>query len=267
MNKLSLYKIVIMLFFLALFTNCSDENTFQEIEKASISVKLFDAPGDYEKVYVEVVDVLLLVIDDKTISNCWLSLNAKAGVYDLLELTGGIEALLVDNLSVPTGMIYEIYLVLGDNNSIVTNGRTLPLFTPNALQKGLQIRVDQDLKSNLSYTFLLDFDVDQSILKTNTSDYIVLKPIIRSSMEVLSGSISGKISNTLIQTQVSLITNAEKITTFTDTEGNFLLRGIPEGNYTILITPDSNSGYNEITVNNISVSYGNDTDTGTIELN
>lgn len=266
MNKLNLYKFVLMLFFVTFFTNCSDENTFQGIEKASISVKLFDAPGDYEKVYVEIVDVLLLVIDDKTISNCWLSLNAKAGVYDLLELTGGVEALLVDNLKIPLGMIYEIYLVLGDNNSIVINGRTLPLIMPNALQKGLQIRVNQLLEPNEDYTFLLDFDVEQSILKTNTPDYIILKPEIRSSLEAKSGSIQGKISVPNIQSQVSLVDNAKKITTFTDTEGNFLLRGIPEGNYTIQITPDPKSGYSEMTINNINVSAGNDTNTGTIEL-
>jgi len=266
MNKLNLYEFVLIFFFVAFFTNCSNENTFQGIEKASISVKLFDAPGDYEKVYVEIVDVLLLVIDDKTISNCWLSLNAKAGVYDLLDLTGGVEALLVDNLSIPTGMIYEIYLVLGDNNSVVIDGETLPLFTHSSLQKGLEIRIDQLLEPNKDYTFLLDFDVEQSILKTPTPDYIILKPEIRYNLENLSGSINGKISNALTQTQVSIISETKQITTFTDTEGNFLLRGIPEGNYTIQITPDSNSRYAEVTVENIIVINGEVTDLGEITL-
>ena len=266
MNKLNLYKIVVMLLFAALFTSCSKESTSFDVQQANISVKLFDAPGDFDKVYVEIKDVLLLIIDDKTIPNCWLSLNAKAGVYDLLDLTGGVEALLVDNLSVKTRMVYEIYLVLGDNNSIVTNGKTLPLFTPSIHQKGLQIRVEQDLKPNRDYTFLLDFDVDQSILKTNTPDYIILKPEIRSNIEVLSGSISGKISNTQVQAQVSIINDTEQIATFTDTEGNFMLKGIPTGNYSIQITPEAKSGYSEMTLNNINVSVGNVTETGDIEL-
>jgi len=38
--------------------------------------------------------------------------------------------------------------VLGDNNSIVINGETLSLFTPNTLQSGLEIRVDQLLEPN-----------------------------------------------------------------------------------------------------------------------
>ncbi len=267
MSKLNLFKIVFTLLFVAFFTNCSDENTFQDIEKANISVKLFDAPGDYEKVYVEIVDVLLLIIDDKTAPNCWLSLNAKTGVYDLLDLTGGVEALLVDNIKIPTGIIYEIYLVLGDNNSIVIKGETLPLFTPSAHQKGLQIRVDQLLEPNKDYAFLLDFDVEQSILKTTIPDYIILKPEIRSALEVLSGSINGKISNALTQTQVSIISETKQIATFTDSDGNFMLKGIPAGNYSIQITPNPASGFSEMTINNIDVSVGNVTETGIIELN
>ncbi len=267
MSKLNLYKFVLMLFFAVLFTNCSDENSFQDTEKARISVKLFDAPGDYEKVYVEIVDVLLLVIDDKTVPNCYLSLNAKAGVYDLLDLTGGVEALLVDNLNIPTGIVYEIRLLLGDNNTIVmNNGETLPLFTPNTLQTGLEIRINQLIKPNLDYTFLLDFDVAQSIVRTPTPDYIILKPEIRSNLEVLSGSISGKISNAQTQTQVSIISETQQISTFTDSEGNFMLKGIPTGKYSIQITPDTNSGYAEMTANNINVSVGNSTELGIIEL-
>ena len=267
MNKLSLFKAVFMLFFIAFFTSCSDENVGQELERANISVKLFDAPGDYEKVYVEIVDVLLLVIDDKTAPNCWLSLNAKAGVYELLDLTGGVEALLVDNLNIPTGLIYEIRLVLGDNNSLVTNGKTLPLFTPSIHQKGLEIRVDQLLRSNLDYTFLIDFDVEQSILETSTPDYFILRPELRSNLEVLSGSIKGKIANSQVQTQISIINESEQISTFTDKDGNFVLKGIPTGKYNVQITPDAKSGYSEMEINNINVSVGKITETGIIELN
>ena len=267
MNKLNLSKIVLMLLFAAFFTSCSDENADLNLERANISVKLFDAPGDYEKVYVEIVDVLLLVIDDKTVPNCWYSLNAKAGVYDLLDLTGGVEALLVDDLNIPAGLIYEIRLVLGDNNSLVINGKTLPLFTPSVHQKGLEIRVEELLKPNMDYTFLIDFDVEQSILKTSTPDYFILRPELRSNIEVLSGSINGKISNTLVQTQISIVNETEHMATFTDSEGNFMLKGIPAGNYNIQITPDAKSGFSEMIMNNVNVTIGNITETGDIELN
>lgn len=267
MNKLNLFKIVLVLLIVLSFSSCSEENASFDIEKANISVRLFDAPGDYESVYVEVKDVLLLIIDDKTVPNCYLSLNAKAGIYDLLDLTGGVEALLVDNLKIPTGIVYEIRLLLGDNNTIVmNNGDTFPLFTPNTLQTGLEIRVDQQIKPNLDYTFLLDFDVAQSIVRTPTPDYIILKPEIRSSLEVLSGNIYGKISVANIQTQITLVSNSENIATFTDKEGNFALKGIPAGNYSIKITPDPTSTFSEMIINNVDVTIGNTTETGIIEL-
>lgn len=266
MNKLNLTKVILLLFFVACFTNCSNESVNQEIERASITVKLFDAPGDFEKVYVEIVDVLLLTIDDKSAPNCWLSLNAKGGVYNLLDLTGGVEALLVEDLKIPAGMIYELKLVLGENNSIVTNGKALPLFTPFSHQKGLEMRIDQNLKNNMSYTFLIDFDVEQSILKTSTPDYFILSPELRFNIEVLSGSIQGKISNTLAQTKISIISETKHISTFTDSDGNFVLKGIPSGSYSIQITPDAKSGYSGMTVNDLKVSVGKVTEVGIIEL-
>lgn len=267
MNKLNLFRLTLMLFIVAFCTSCSTENGALDMERANITVKLFDAPGDYDKVYVEVVDVLLLTIDDKTVPNCWLSLNAKKGVYNLLDLTGGVEALLVENLRIPSGMIYEVQLVLGDNNSLVTNGKTLPLFRPNTLQTGLTMRVDQMLSTNMDYTFLIDFDVEKSVIKTTTPDYYVLKPELRSNMEVLSGSIQGKIANTQLQTQISIIIESKQISTFTDSEGNFMLKGIPSGDYDLQITPDTSSGLSGMTVNNINVAVGKVSDAGSIVLN
>jgi len=76
----------------------------------------------------------------------------------------------------------------------------------------------------------------------------------------------GKIANTLAQTQVSIISETEQIATFTDSDGNFMLKGIPAGNYNIQITPDAKSGYSEMIINNVNVSLGNVTETGIIEL-
>ena len=192
MNKLSLYKFVLMLIFGVFLTNCSTENAGQDfdIERASISVRFMDTPGGHEKVFIEVLDVQLLVIDDKIIPNCWLSLNAiDAGSNNLLDLTGDVETLLVDNLKIPTGTIYEIRLVLGENNSILTNGETISLAMPSIYQEGLVIRDVNFLDANVDYELVLEFDTDQSILRTNTPNYIILKPVIRSKLEALTESI------------------------------------------------------------------------------
>lgn len=192
MNKLNLSKIVLILFVLVCFSNCSTENVNQDIniEKSNISVKLTNTLGNYDKVFVEVLDVHVLTIDDKTVSNCWLSLNAiNTGIYNLPDLTDGDEALLVDDLQIPSGTIYEIKLVLGDNNSIVIDGNMFPLSMPSVHQQGLVIRNVNFLESDVNYELILEFDVDQSILRTDTPDYIILKPVIRSKLKALTESI------------------------------------------------------------------------------
>jgi len=267
MNTLNKYNLLLLFCIVVFIFGCGTENADQEIEKTSISVKLVDAPGDYDKVFVEVLDVQLKVVDDESVENSWLSLNAiNKGVYNLLDLTGGVEALLVDNLKIPSGMIYEIRLVLGDNNSIVIDGQTFQLAMPSMYQKGLVIRDVKFLKPNLNYNFILDFDVDQSILKTDTPDYIILSPVIRSNLEALSGSIEGRISISDIQTKISIENSGEKISTFADKDGNFVLKGVPSGNYSIKIIPDPESGYSEQNISNIEVKTGQISYTGLIDL-
>ena len=57
MNKLSLYKFVLMLIFGVFLTNCSTENAGQDfdIERASISVRFMDTPGGHEKVFISFI--------------------------------------------------------------------------------------------------------------------------------------------------------------------------------------------------------------------
>jgi len=63
-----------------------------------------------------------------------------------------------------------------------------------------------------------------------------------------------------------LVSDSENIATYTDKDGNFALKGIPAGNYSIQIIPDPTSAFSEMIINNIDVSVGKITETGIIEL-
>lgn len=181
MNMLQKSKSAIILCVLSIFLCCTSEDSNQnfEIEKAIVSVKLTAKGQNYEAVNVEVLDIHLLVIDDKSAPNCWLSLNAvNRGVYNLLDLKEGFEANLVNGLKIPVGDIYEIKLVLGDNNSIAIDGETLPLVMNSVHQSGLEVRMEHHLNSNASYSILLDFDVEHSIEETYIENRIILKPVL-----------------------------------------------------------------------------------------
>ena len=248
-----LFVLIIPLFVLS----CSDSSTDEGM--ASITVRLMDDPGDFEHVYIEVVDVLIKMGEDEE-SEEWESLAPiNGGVYDLLELTGGLNALLVDDFQVPAGLLNEMRLVLGANNSIVINGDSLPLNTPSAQQSGLKLKMEEVLEPNISYTFLLDFVVDESIVIAGNSGNINLKPVIRASVEANAGAISGSVDPFDFQVEVVADNGVEQVSTYTDDLGNFLLVGLDEGFYTLTVTPEETSGFTAVTVEDVEVIIGQTT--------
>ena len=130
--------------------SCSDSD--DSVQPARVSIRLVDAPGDYDNVFIDVQDVVIKYSDDGDEEREIGTINT--GVYDLLELTGGASVILADD-EIPAGRISQIRLVLGDNNTVVVDGQTFPLSTPSAQQSGLKLNVNQDLEGGIFYEFIL----------------------------------------------------------------------------------------------------------------
>jgi len=262
-------KFLALLFSLVFLYNCNDDsNGMDSTEGTSkISVKLVDGPGDFDNVFVEVVDVMVKVNDDSEDDSGWVSLDPiNTGVYDLLDLTGGVNVLLVDDFQIPSGMLNQIRLVLGDDNTVVIDGETFPLNTPSAQQSGLKVKVNEVLEPGFTYDFVLDFDVEQSIVIAGGSGNINLKPVIYASAELSSGIIEGAVTPFDFQTVASVMVDGEEVSAYTDDTGVFMLYGVPAGTYTVTLTPDPTSGYAPTTVENVLVVNGQVTNIGTVEL-
>ncbi|MBT8304393.1 MAG: DUF4382 domain-containing protein [Bacteroidia bacterium] len=272
MKTLKNLKLIFATLLTLTFIACSNEsNTQNDIDSgtqdpARITVKLQDMPGDYDNVFVEVIDVMVKYDSDQG-EDGWQSLEAiNTGVYDLLELTGGVNVLLADDYEIPAGELKQIRLILGEDNSIVVNGETLPLRTPSAQQSGLKIQINELLEPNIGYTFLLDFDVDESIIMAGNSGNINLKPKLRASVEASSGVIVGSILPVDVQTEITASNDADSISSFANDDGIFMLVGLPEGVYTVTVTPDPDSGLEVQVIENVEVTSGNTTDLGEITL-
>lgn len=250
--------------------SCTDSDDNKGM--TAVSVRLTDMPGDYQKVNVEVIDVLVKrePVDEATTETedetGWESIGDVAtGIYDLLELTGGVDALLVQG-NIPSGMLGQIRLVLGENNTVVIDGTSYPLKTPSAQQSGLKLKLNEELEAGIAYTFLLDFDVDKSVVMAGGSDNINLKPVIRLSVEATSGKISGTVSPSDVQTEVSATNGTDTVSAFTDENGVFVLNGVNPGTYTVTVTPDAASGLAVKTIEDVVVVVGENTDLGAITL-
>ena len=239
-------------------------------------VKMTDAPGDYDEVNVEVLDVMIKGNSDSG-DEGWISIGDKTQVgegkiYDLLKLTGGANIMLTDS-SIPSGKLGQIRLVLGDENTIVVDGESFSLTTPSAQQSGLKLEVNQTLVGGTTYEFLLDFDVDKSIVATGSSKYI-LKPVIRVSTLEASGVIKGVLDPAVDYQVLASVQQGEKIFSAfvtlndndvaTNGDGAFQINGIPSGTYTLILTPDPTSGEVPIVLENVIVVNGQTTDVGDV---
>ena len=257
--------------------NCNNADDSKNDGTATLSVKLVDDPGDYENVFIEIIDVMLKYQtnsgdSDDDDHNGWESIGIlNPGVYDLLELTGGVSLSLIDNAEIETGNIKQIRLILGDNNSVVLEGETESrlLNTPSAQQSGLKVMINQDIFAGFNYDFILDFNVDESIVMAGNSGNINLKPVLRASLEVNSGTLAGTITNANTAIEVTADNGLDvTASTIVDDYGNFEIPGLPEGTYTVTVTPrlDALPMYQPIRIENVEISVGSVTTLAPITL-
>lgn len=228
-----------------------------------LQVALIDAPGDYEEVNIDIQDVQINYSED---DEGWVSLSTvESGVYDILDLTNGVEAVLA-NVEVPSGRLNQIRLVLGTENTVVINDQTIDLTTPSAQQSGLKLNVNADLVEGVDYKLLLDFDAARSIVKAGNSGKYNLKPTIRVIAEAQSGSIKGQIDPSTVNAAIIAVLNGDSISTYSDEAGKFLLQGVLPGTYDVSVLPEETAGYLKKEIEGVEVVLGAQNDLGTITL-
>ena len=250
------FKLILPLFILTLIFSCNDSNSNGANKEApTISVRLVDTPGDYEAVNVEIVDVMIKMDDDSDDEQGWISLEANNEIVNLLDFTGGISKVLVDRFPIPPGTLSQMRLVLGDGNTIVIKDEsdedeTFDLKTPSAQQSGLKVKINALIEEGFTYDYVLDFDVEKSIVHAGNSGNIILKPVLYASAEVSSGIIEGTVEPMeALPAMVSVLINEGMedellVSAYTDETGAFALWGVPAGTYEVMAEPtDENSDY------------------------
>ena len=253
------YFLAIVFVFSVVFTACNDDPGM-----ARLVVKLTDAPAEYQEVNVDIQNIEVNVSENEDESG-WTTLqNTNTGVFNLLELTNGLSAVLAD-VEIPAGYISQIRLQLGDDNTLKMGDQMIDLKTPSGQQSGLKVKLNSTLSAGITYEILLDFDAARSVVKAGNSGNFNLKPVIRASAEAQDGAVKGMTMPADVSSVVYAIQGTDTITsTFTNDVGRFLVRGLDTGDYIISIVPEE--PYQSNTTNGVTVNVGNMTDLGTIVL-
>lgn len=243
-------------FFIACKKNNSQDN-------AHLKLYLTDDPGDYEAVLIDVKDVQINVTGDG--DEGWQSLaGVKTGSYNLLDLVNDKDTLLADAL-IPSGKLHQIRLILGTENYVKIGGQLIKMDTPSAQQSGLKLNVQQDVTGGILYTMVLDFDVARSIVNTGSGKYN-LKPVIRTVLNAVGGSIKGFVAPDTISTAVLAIQGPDTIaTTYTGTDGGYLIKGLGAGTYSLHFLP-ADTAFQDDVRDGINVTTGNVTLVDTVQL-
>lgn len=247
--------VFLALSFLTLACHNSDQTS-------RLEVRLTDAPGDYQQVNIDIQQVEVHS-ESGNQTGGWKSLEVHKGIYDLLELTNGLDTLLA-TAELPAGRVSQIRLILGNNNSVKIAGVVSPLSTPSAQQSGLKLNVQTELKEGVTYTILLDFDAARSVVEKGNRTFS-LKPVIHAVSEPTSGAIRGVVTPLASAPAVFVILGSDTVATaYTDDSGKFLVRGVPAGIYKVSFNPKV--GYTNSQKENVNVTVGQITDLGTVTI-
>lgn len=241
----------------ALLSACeSDEKT------ARVEFWLTDAPGDYQEVNVE-VEGIEIHSDETDNGNGWKKIKVDTRVINLLDLTNGKDTLL-GSIELPAGKISQIRLKLGNDNTLKVNGQWHDLTIPSGSQSGLKLQVHETFVEGITYKVLLDFDVARSIVLTGSNQY-KLKPVLRTITSAESGAIKGFVDPKESTPAIYAINGTDTLrTTYSDSTGHFLLRGIPAGSYEVHFIPNSN--FKKVEKEGVTVQVGAVTDLETVAI-
>ncbi len=252
--KKIMYATMVGLLFMQI-SSCNKSTTTSD--KAHLSVRMTDAPASYDAVNIDVQSVEITGNGGAAVV-----LNTTPGIYNLLELSNGINALIATG-DLNAGAVSQIRLILGSNNTVKIGGVVYPLSTPSAMQSGLKLQVNQTFEAGVSYSILLDFDASQSIVLQGNNTY-QLKPVIRTIDTAISGSLKGSITPIGTIAIVTATSNNITYSSVTNASGLFLISGLPAGIYVITITPVL--PLLPVTITGKTVIMGVSTDLGIIAL-
>ena len=262
--------LVCSILFLIILFGC--ERGVDNSDTGTLSIKLMDAPFPINLVSEANVTINKIEVRKyqyESEGNPFLVLSEDESTYNLLELQNGITADLVE-IEVPVGDYNLIRLYVSSADIKLNDETVYSLKVPSGDETGIKIFIEPSIRvvSGLTTELVLDFDVSQSFVVQGDPftpagiNGFIFTPVIRAANVSTSGSINGKVvdkdSNILEDANVWIEDNGNTYSSFTDSEGMYILSNIPEGTYTVNATKKTvDVEYDIVPVENVEVVSGN----------
>ncbi|MDX9759902.1 MAG: DUF4382 domain-containing protein [Bacteroidota bacterium] len=256
---------LVMVAAMVLFTACTNEDdgpiNNTSGDKASLSVRMTDAPAAYDAVFVTFSEIAVHHSGEG-----WIVVSGDPVTINLLEWNNG-NSIELGRTDLEAGHITQVRLMVTDA-SLVVDGETHELAIPSADQTGLKIITNFELEAGSSYTLMLDFDAHHSIVvmgpPSNPNGY-KLKPTIRAVEVAATGSIAGTIVN-VADAPLAVVSQGGVEVTSTPviaSDGSFRIAYLAPGMYDLKVV---NTLGLEVIVGGIEVKAGQTTNVGALVL-
>lgn len=181
MNSLRTWSVATLMMILVTVAGC-DTVDDDPPENARMSVVLTDAPFPFD--LVESADVTISEVSVQSQGSGEVELSNTDVTLNLLDLAGGVTALIAQNVDLPPGTYDRILLDVADASVELTDGRVFELNVPSGR---IQVLLGaHELVAGEFATVILDFDVSQSFVVQGNPDTPAgingfnFKPVVRS---------------------------------------------------------------------------------------
>ncbi|WP_111684679.1 DUF4382 domain-containing protein [Winogradskyella tangerina] len=180
-----LLNLLIVVILSTCFINCSKDEINPNENVAHITVKLKSTSQSLDKVYLDIQDVQLNILEVDGSSN-WLSLNAiNTGVHNATDLNDDNTLLLVDDTKIEANYIEKIRLVLGDDNFININNVLHYLDVSDLGEATPSNLIKIQLISERRYDMVIDLDIDASVSLNENENTMVLNPKLYTAIRLI----------------------------------------------------------------------------------
>jgi hypothetical protein len=232
----------------------------------TLAVRLADVPDpSIEAVHITVTRV------QAHIDGQWQDVSTETQTVNLLDLV--FEDTLLGQAVIPAGHYTQVRLFLSEATVTDADG-THQVVIPSAMQTGIKVNLNYTVNPNELTEILLDFNVSKSLVKQGNGVYR-LQPVIPAVVKVLSGTITGSVtddaSQPLHNASVRAIYTAgdryplgtEVNATFT-MDGDFKLWALLPGTYRLLVSHQEGGVTRTGEVTGVTVNANQNTDVGVI---
>lgn len=233
----------------------------------TLNLSLTDAPFPSDD--VSEANVTIVKIDirnkDEVDGNPFLTLTEDTTSFNLLDLTNGVTASLV-NMEVPVGTYDLIRLYVYEASIVLKDGTTFDLSVPSGAQTGIKIFIDPAVQvaGGLSADLLLDFDVSESFVPQGSSasgyNGFIFTPVLRVANLSTSGRLVGSVKDideNGVAASISVISDETKVGgSEADAAGEYTVLGLEAGTYSVVF---EHANFEADTVENVEIVAGNAT--------